>query len=110
MFQKGIEMDYKVLVKAFSALAQESRVKILKELVKFGDAGLCPCNLVGELDLTNSNLSFHLKELENAKLIRKVKQGKFIHYYANCDFIKTVGDSLVSDCYKFKCKMGVDRG
>ncbi len=96
-------MDYKLLVKAFSALAQESRVKILKKLVKFGQEGLCPCNLVQQLDLTNSNLSFHLKELENAGLIRKEKQGKFIHYYANCDFIKSLGDFLIDDCSKFNC-------
>jgi len=99
-------MEIKEIVKAFSALAQETRVGIIKKLVEVGAEGMCPCCLVKELELTNSNLSFHLKELDNAGLIKKKREGKFIYYYADCDFIKSVGDFLIEDCCKFKCKGG----
>ncbi len=99
-------MKIEKIVKAFSALAQETRVKILKKLVEVGTDGMCPCHLVQKLKLTNSNLSFHLKELDNAGLIKKRKSGKFIYYYAECDFIKSIGDFLIEDCCKFKCEGG----
>lgn len=97
-------MELNQSVKAFSALAQDTRLSILKMLVKAGTDGLCPCNLIEALDLTSANLSFHLKELENAGLVEKEKKGKFIHYRANCDFIKRLGDFLIEDCGKFKCE------
>ncbi len=102
-------MEIKQIVKAFSALAQETRVNIIKRLVEVGEQGVCPCCLVKELKLTNSNLSFHLKELENAGLIQKRKEGKFIYYYADCCFIKSIGDFLIEDCCRFKCATKKDR-
>lgn len=95
-------MDLQTSIKAFRALAQETRLNILKELIKNGKDGLCPCHLMENLTLTSANLSFHLKELENAGLVKKEKKGKFIHYRAQCDFIKSLGDSLIEDCCKFK--------
>jgi len=96
-------MDNYNAVKIFSALAQELRLKILKRLVKTGDDGLCPCHLVEEFEMTNANLSFHLKELESAGLVEKERRGKFIHYRAKCDVIKKLGDFLIEDCSKLNC-------
>jgi DNA-binding transcriptional ArsR family regulator len=98
-------MNIKKSVKIFAALAQETRLLILKRLVSVGIEGLCPCHLVDEFNLTNANLSFHLKELENAGLLEKEKKGKFIHYRAKCSVIKELGDFLIEDCSKFNsCK------
>lgn len=97
-------MNNNKAVKAFSALAQESRLKIIKRLVKEGPEGLCPCHLVEEFKMSNANLSFHLKELENANLVGKQRKGKFIHYHAKCEFIKEIGDFLIKDCKKLTCE------
>ncbi len=97
-------MDIQKSVKAFSAIAQETRLIILKRLVVSGVDGLCPCNLIENLNMTNANLSFHLKELENAGLVQKEKKGKFVYYHANCDFIKKIGAFLIEDCVKYQCK------
>ncbi|MCK5296575.1 MAG: winged helix-turn-helix transcriptional regulator [Alphaproteobacteria bacterium] len=103
-------MQIKESVKIFNALSQEIRLSIVLELVKAGKDGLCPCYLVERLNLTNSNLSFHLKELENAELVHSEKKGKFIHYRANCALLKEVGDFLISDCLSIKeekcCEIG----
>ncbi|MCP4355683.1 MAG: helix-turn-helix transcriptional regulator [Proteobacteria bacterium] len=97
-------MDNTKTVKMLAALAQEDRLKIIQELVMTGPEGLCPCHLVEELNMTNANLSFHLKELKNAELVDTERRGKFIHYHANCDLIKQLSDSLICNCTKYKCK------
>lgn len=94
--------DIKIPVRAFSALAHETRLVIMRKLTAEGENGLCPCHLIEDLEMSNANLSFHLKELENANLVLKERRGKFIHYRANCDFMKLLGDLLLDGCEKYK--------
>lgn len=93
-------MQLEQKVKILTALAQEERLRILEELVKAGPDGLCPCNLVEILNLTNANLSFHLKELKNAELVSSKRKGKFIFYSSNCSVIKNLTNSLIEGCMK----------
>jgi ArsR family transcriptional regulator, arsenate/arsenite/antimonite-responsive transcriptional repressor len=93
-------MKIEKMVKAFAALSQITRIQILIMIINSGTDGICPCNLIKELKTTNANLSFHLKELENAELVGKMKQGKFIHYYAKCDSIQKLMASLIKNCKK----------
>lgn len=97
-------MNSENLVKIFSALAKKERIDIIQELIKAGDDGKCPCDLLDVLEMTNANLSFHLKELKNANLISGSKKGKFIFYKTNCDVIKHAGEFLIEDCKKYNCK------
>ncbi len=88
--------------KAFSALAQETRLKIIDILANEGKNGLCPCHLVEKLDISNANLSFHLKELENAGLISKKRAGKYNHYKVNDELLDILSKLLAkySNIYK----------
>lgn len=90
------------LTKAFAALSQNSRVQILKMVLGSGSDGICPCELIDKLELTNANLSFHLKELENAGLVNKNKKGRFIYYFAKCDVIESLGRFLITGCGNLK--------
>lgn len=94
-------MNIEKTVKILNALGHEFRLKIIKQLVVVGKDGLCPCHLVENLKTTNANLSFHLKELENAGLVSKEKKGKYIHYRANCKMIKKLGDYLIEGCCEY---------
>tara|TARA_Y100000590_G_C15642852_1_gene985675 strand:+ start:170 stop:463 length:294 start_codon:yes stop_codon:yes gene_type:complete len=97
-------MDSAAVVKIFSALAKQERVDIIQEIVKSGEDGLCPRDLLDILHMTNANLSFHLKELKNAGLITGEKKGKFIFYKADCKLIEKAGMFLIKDCQKHNCK------
>jgi ArsR family transcriptional regulator len=68
---------------AFSALAQETRLLLLQELAKAGPDGLAAGAAADRLDVSASNLSFHLKELQRAGLISARRQGRAIFYAAN---------------------------
>jgi ArsR family transcriptional regulator len=61
----------------FHALADPTRLGILERLLH-GER--CVCELTGALDAAQSRLSFHLRVLREAGLIRARKAGRWIYY------------------------------
>ena len=64
----------------FHALSDPLRITIL-ELLR--EQELCVCELGEALGVTGSKLSFHLKTLKDADLIRSRQQGRWIYYSLN---------------------------
>lgn len=76
-------MKIKNAVEALSALAQESRLAIFRLLVQAGKEGV-PAGVLGEqLGIPGATLSFHLKELSHAKLIKSRTEGRYVIYSAS---------------------------
>jgi len=61
----------------FQALSDRTRVRIL-ELLREGEK--CVCELIPALGVRQSLLSFHLKTLKNAGLVKDRKEGRWVHY------------------------------
>ena len=61
----------------FHALADPTRLGILERL---RDGEQCVCDLADALDAGQSRLSFHLKTLKDAGLIRDRRQGRWVYY------------------------------
>jgi ArsR family transcriptional regulator, arsenate/arsenite/antimonite-responsive transcriptional repressor len=61
----------------FHALSDETRLAILERL-RAGER--CVCDLQGALDAAQSRLSFHLKVLKDAGLVRDRKEGRWSYY------------------------------
>lgn len=59
------------------SLANETRLKMLKLL---NEREMCVCELTVALDLTQPTASHHLNILENMRLIRDRKEGKWVFY------------------------------
>lgn len=68
------------VLNTLKALSDDTRLRILK-LLERGE--LCVCDIVASLDAIQPKISFHLKTLKEAGLIRDRKQGKWIHYSIN---------------------------
>lgn len=64
-------------VKVFKALADEKRLKVLS-LIKGEEK--CACVLLEELDMTQSGLSYHMKILQDAGIVKGRPDGKWVHY------------------------------
>jgi ArsR family transcriptional regulator, arsenate/arsenite/antimonite-responsive transcriptional repressor len=65
----------------FQALSEPLRIKIL-ELLRSQE--LCVCDLCVQLDnISQSKLSFHLKTLKDAGLVRSRQEGRWIYYSLN---------------------------
>lgn len=71
------EGDLTAEIKVFKALADATRLRILK-LLTGGE--LCVCEIMLALKKPQSSISHNLSILEDAGLIKERKQGKWCHY------------------------------
>lgn len=76
-------MKVKNAVAALAALAQESRLSIFRLLVQAGKEGMAAGKLGEKLDIPPATLSFHLKGLLHAGLVKSRTEGRFVIYSAN---------------------------
>lgn len=91
-------MKSSAAVESLGALAQESRLSVYRLLVKRGPEGYNPGELAERLDIPSSTLSFHLKELQRAGLVATRRDGRFIHYSANFDYMRQLVGFLTENC------------
>lgn len=68
------------LVAGFHALSDPLRLRVLHLL---RDRELCVCDLCDALEVAQSKLSFHLKTLKDAQLVRPRQEGRWIYYSLN---------------------------
>jgi ArsR family transcriptional regulator len=66
----------------FHALADEIRVEVVT-LLLHGER--CVCELMDDLGLAQSRLSWHLKTLADAGIISGRKEGRWVYYSLNAD-------------------------
>jgi ArsR family transcriptional regulator len=64
-------------VELFHALSDETRLEIIG-LLRKGER--CVCELTDSLDAAQSRLSFHLRVLRDAGIVRDRKDGRWVHY------------------------------
>ncbi|MDQ7055671.1 MAG: metalloregulator ArsR/SmtB family transcription factor [Persephonella sp.] len=90
-------MNEKKLKQIYYALSDEIRLKILKLLSDNGE--LCVYQLLPVLNISQPNLSFHLRILRDTDLVKSEKRGKWVFYsldkenpilLANLEFIKSI--------------------
>ena len=86
------------VVKALSALAQESRLAVFRLLVKRGPQGFTPSIIAEKLDVAGPTLSFHLKALQHAGLVEARREGRFLFYSARFDRMKGLIGFLSDEC------------
>ena len=91
-------MKTKDAVAALAALAQESRLSIFRLLVQTGPQGIAAGAIAEKLGLPPATLSFHLKELVNAKLAVSRQDGRYVIYTANFGNALKLVDYLSENC------------
>jgi ArsR family transcriptional regulator len=91
-------MESEDIVIALTALAQASRLAVFRLLVQTGEEGMPAGKIAEALDIPPSSLSFHLKELHYAGLIKPRQDGRFVIYSANYDRMKSVLGYLTENC------------
>jgi ArsR family transcriptional regulator, arsenate/arsenite/antimonite-responsive transcriptional repressor len=72
--------DAKELEAVFKALADRHRLKILNRLLAAGDEAVCVCDFEAMLDLKQSTVSYHLKQLLDAGIVEREKRGSFAYF------------------------------
>jgi ArsR family transcriptional regulator len=77
---KTASLPSTLIVSGFHALSDPLRVQIL-DLLRQRE--LCVCDLCEALSEPQSKLSFHLKALKEAQLVKARQQGRWVYYRLN---------------------------
>ena len=67
----------KDVIDVFKSLTDETRLRILKLLE---NGALCVCEIVASMNIVQPKVSFHLRTLKRAGLVKDTKHGKWTHY------------------------------
>jgi ArsR family transcriptional regulator len=74
------EQEAKQLETVFKALADRHRVKILNRLIGARGEAVCVCDFEALLDLKQSTVSYHLKQLLDAGIVEREKRGSYAYF------------------------------
>jgi ArsR family transcriptional regulator, arsenate/arsenite/antimonite-responsive transcriptional repressor len=83
----------------FHALADPTRLQIIERL-RGGEQ--CVCDLTDALETGQSRLSFHLKTLKDAGILRDRRQGRWVYYALDPD--------VIEDARQFVASITAERG
>lgn len=75
----------------FKALSDAKRLAIL-DVLRDGEA--CVCELTEAMDVSQSLLSFHLKKLKEAGLVRDRREGRWAYYRLDSEGLSQLRDRL----------------
>lgn len=85
-------------VTSLAALAQATRLEAFRQLVQAGPTGLAAGDLAQRLGISPPALSFHLRGLAQAGLVRSRHQGRFVYYSAAFDAMQSLVGFLTENC------------
>jgi DNA-binding transcriptional ArsR family regulator len=91
-------MESTAAVAALSALAQDRRLAVFRLLVVAGPAGAAASEIASRLEIPPPTLTFHLKELANAGLVRSRRAGRFLFYSADFSAMNALLHYLTENC------------
>jgi len=91
-------MKIKDAVAALSALAQESRLEVFRLLVPLGEEGLAAGEIAEQLKIAPATLTFHLKELCHARLLKSHREGRSIIYALRPEGMRGLMEFISEDC------------
>ncbi|MBI1391195.1 MAG: metalloregulator ArsR/SmtB family transcription factor [Alphaproteobacteria bacterium] len=87
-------------IAAFAALAQETRLAAFRALIEAGPAGLAAGDVAARCGASAPVMSFHLKELVRADLVKSRRDGRQVIYAADYVGVRALIDFIMRDCCK----------
>lgn len=91
-------MEKHDIVATLMALAQESRLDIFRYLVQAGNQGAAAGQISRQLGLAPTTLSFHLKAMLHAEIVKCQRQSRCLIYTVNCTKVRRLLTFLAANC------------
>ncbi|HEY7670479.1 MAG TPA: metalloregulator ArsR/SmtB family transcription factor [Hyphomicrobium sp.] len=91
-------MQHTDAVRALSALAHEHRLAIFRRLVAEGPNGLSAGAIAQSVGIGATSLSFHMKELDRAGLVRSWREGRYVRYAVHVEGMRQLLSFLTEKC------------
>lgn len=106
-FHNGLSVvDEKQAIDGFAAIAQETRLRIIRLLVTAGADGMAAGAITEAIGGASApRISFHLSHLENAGLVTSRREGRSIIYSAIFPALSDLVAFLMRDCCEGHCEV-----
>lgn len=82
------------LARAFKALSDPSRVRLLSLIAAQDGNEACVCDLVDFVGLSQPTVSHHMKQLVNAGLVTREQRGKWAYYRVDDGALSALSEAL----------------
>lgn len=83
---------------ALSALGQETRLDVFRLLVSAGPEGMLAGEIADALGARQNTMSTNLSILFQSGLVRSIREGRAIRYFADMDGMRALLGFLMQDC------------
>lgn len=91
-------MNSATAIARLASLAQDSRLATFRLLVQRGPEGLPAGVIATRLKIPPATLSFHLKELSQAGLLKPRQDGRFVYYAPDFKAMRALVAYLTENC------------
>ncbi|WP_164660392.1 helix-turn-helix transcriptional regulator [Tropicibacter sp. Alg240-R139] len=89
---------WELVAAGFSAMGSESRLKVLKVLVRAGESGLTVGEIQERTGIAPSTLAHHLKFLAGGGVVVQEKAGRSTINRANFNQLRVLADFILGEC------------
>ena len=86
------------VLRSLEALSSDVRLRIFRLLVSYEPGGLVAGEIASMLEISPTNLSFHLKAMAHAELVEGTPLGRFVRYRARIRTMEEVISYLTENC------------
>jgi ArsR family transcriptional regulator, arsenate/arsenite/antimonite-responsive transcriptional repressor len=97
-------------VDILTSLAQETRLKTFKALVKSGVDGIAAGEIGNKIKVPQNTMSFHLAHLKKSGLVKSKRQGRSVIYSVDFNMAEKLVKFLLESCCsdsKEKCPIAM---
>jgi len=91
-------LDYDTAALLLGELGNQTRLKIVRELVRAGNSGMPVGDIQRILEVPHSTLSHHLNHLKSAGMIRQKREGTVLRCFVDFDKIDRIVRFLTEEC------------
>lgn len=98
LYGVNMKLNYDTAASLLSQLGNQTRLKIVRELVRAGRSGMAVGEIQKKLAIPNSTLSHHINHLRNAGLIRQIRESTVLRCYIEFERIEDIVKFLTEEC------------
>ena len=78
----------------FKALADPTRVRLMRYLAESDSATACACHLPDALGISQPTMSFHMHKLHDSGLVSRERRGRWVHWTVRPEALAVVKSFL----------------
>lgn len=93
-----MKLDDDTAAGLLSQLGNQTRLKIVRELVRAGKTGMAVGEIQKKLGTPNSTLSHHINQLRGVGLIRQKREGTVLRCFVEYEQIEEIVRFLTEEC------------